>query len=118
MQGGASSVLCIEFSDSRYPAQLREITDPPMQLYVRGNPDVLSGPIISIVGSRKSSVYGHKVVCEFVPRLLPAAAICSGLALGIDSAAHAATLENKGITIAVLGSGVDDENIYPKSHLR
>jgi DNA processing protein len=119
MQGGASHILRIAIEDAAYPPQLREISDPPAQLYVRGNTDALtSRPIISIVGSRASTAYGHRVVCEFVPALVHAAAICSGLALGIDAAAHAATLECGGITVAVLGSGVDDESIYPKSHIR
>ncbi|MDF1780749.1 MAG: DNA-processing protein DprA [Alcanivoracaceae bacterium] len=107
----------ISILDARYPALLKNISDPPGVLYVRGNVDALSMPQIAIVGSRSASTDGLDNAFRFA-RLLASAgfAVTSGLALGIDSQAHKGALaqpnNNVGITVAVLGHGPD--TLYPK----
>jgi DNA processing protein len=103
----------IAFPDDRYPRQLRGLADAPLALYVAGDPDVLNDPQLSIVGSRNPSAAGRQTAFEFA-KSLAACGICitSGLAEGIDSAAHHGALEAGGATIAVLGSGSDV--IYPR----
>ncbi len=101
----------IPFTSARYPRLLREIPDPPLILYVFGKrPRV---PIdfsrtIAVVGSRKTSAYGKRVTADIVKELvLAGCTIVSGMAYGIDEIAHCAALESGGLTIAVLGCGVD-----------
>lgn len=102
---------------SEFPALLREIPDAPHSLYIRG---VLPPPghtLLSVVGSRRMSSYG-KDACEHLIRGLSGypISIVSGLALGIDGVAHHAAL-NAGLhTVAVLGSGLEDQVLYPASH--
>jgi DNA processing protein len=98
-----------------FPPLLREIHDPPDQLYVRGDPRALLRPQLAIVGSRRASLTALKLT-ELLARQLARAgfSICSGLALGIDGAAHRGALEAGGITVAVTGTGVD--RIYPPQH--
>ena len=100
-----------------YPPQLRDIPTPPKQLFWLGAPpeELLKRPLVSIVGSRKVSPYG-KVVTEQLAGDLArqGVVIVSGLALGVDSIAHAATLKVNGLTIAILPCGLD--RIYPSSH--
>jgi DNA processing protein len=93
--------------EDRYPALLKSIEDPPPVLYVKGELGEPTAPGIAIVGSRRPSTYG-KVMAEQLARELAAAGITivSGLARGIDSAAHAGALANGGRTIAVLGCGL------------
>lgn len=93
--------------DPRYPSLLRDIPDPPPWLFVRGDPACLSGPSVAIVGSRRASHAGLRAATE-IARLLAAAGytVCSGLALGIDAAAHRGALHS-GCTAAVLASGID-----------
>lgn len=101
--------------DDDYPPLLREIYDPPMLLWIKGNRKVLRNDSIAIVGTRKAGKYGRKMAREFAAGLAAAGiTVVSGLALGIDGAAHKSTVEAGGCTIAVLGSGID--NIYPNSH--
>lgn len=108
-------IVEIKKSDSKFPACLKEISDCPKQLYCLGNLDVLGSRMIAFVGSRKLSSYGKFVTKKFVkPFVQNGFVIVSGLALGIDSEAHAATLENGGKTIAVLGTGINE--IYPRSN--
>lgn len=105
----------LSIDDRLYPPLLREIPDPPLVLFVRGDPLWLHRPAVAVVGSRKASDYGRRVVEELVPALCHAGlAITSGLALGIDAAAHRAALAAGGCTIGVLASGVD--LITPPSH--
>lgn len=99
-----------------YPARLGSIPDPPLLLYYRGNLEVLNRPAIAIVGARRASDFG----LQFAQRLASdlagrGALIVSGLALGIDSAAHRGALARSAATIAVLGSGLD--RIQPVSNL-
>ncbi len=103
----------IDVFDERYPRQLRHTSGAPVALYVSGDPDVLNEPQLSIVGSRNPTPNGRATAFEFA-KTLAACGLCitSGLAEGIDSAAHRGAIEGGGQTIAVLGSGVDV--IYPR----
>jgi DNA processing protein len=106
------TVLTIE--DEDYPPYLREIFDPPYVLYGVGDLDVLRKPAVSIVGARKPSPYGRAVAEKLASELASCGlVIVSGLARGIDSAAHWGALKG-GRTVAVLGSGLD--NIYPREN--
>ena len=112
-------IRIIGYTDTDFPALLREIPDAPILLYVRGPFDCrMNRPMITIVGTRRPSTYGRQVVQDFSRHLSRAGfVIVSGLAFGIDSLAHQATLDNDGTTLAVIGSGVDDVSISPQSHL-
>lgn len=113
-----SGIRLIDLPDPDYPELLKEIDNPPYLLYVRGTFPAKNIPAIAIVGSRKFSRYGEQAASAFARDLSRAGfTIVSGLALGIDAIAHRGALEAKGPTIAVLGSGVDDESIYPRAHL-
>lgn len=111
----ASEVVTIY--DEAYPALLREIVDPPLVLHYRGDVSLLQKPGIAIVGSRRASPYGVNVA-EHLARQLASTGltITSGLARGVDSAAHHAALAAHAPTIGVLGTGIDV--IYPRSHAR
>lgn len=96
-------------SDKEYPKLLREIPNPPIVLYVKGNLDLLSqGNKIAIVGTRHITGYGRQIAEMFAGDLASAGlVIVSGMALGVDGVAHKSTIDNGGKTIAVLGNGVD-----------
>jgi DNA processing protein len=111
----ASEIRTIRIEDIDYPAQLREIADPPTQLYVRGNLNLI-GEIVAVVGSRKPTPYGVQVVTQLVEAIANQCVVVSGLAYGIDSLVHQAVVGHKGVTVAVLGSGIDDESIYPPTN--
>ncbi len=102
-------------ADDSYPARLREIYDPPAVLWVRGNVELLSKPGIAVVGTRHPSPYGTGMA-EMLSRDLAArgVVILSGMARGVDTAAHKGALEVKGKTVAVWGTGIDV--IYPKEN--
>ncbi len=107
----------ITLDDSRYPSLLKELNDPPILLYVNGDPDLLSMPQLAVVGSRSATPGGLEIAREFSHILSEAGlVITSGMALGIDAAAHQGALESTGKTIAVLGTGPD--RIYPAKHLK
>jgi DNA processing protein len=98
-----------------YPQRLRDTADPPLALFVRGDPEVLSLPQIAIVGSRNPTHAGSDTATRFGDYLSSRGlAVTSGLALGIDGAAHRGALRAGGLTLAVLGAGL--ANIYPASH--
>lgn len=101
------------WDDVNYPALLAEIPDPPPLLFVAGNPAILERPQLAMVGSRRASQPGLDTAEAFA-RCLAAAGfvITSGLALGIDAAAHRGALAVNGLTIGVLGTGL--ENFYPQ----
>jgi len=102
----------ITYNDCHYPETLRNIPDPPILLYLVGDPDCLSLPQIAVVGSRKPSSYGKENAKFFSTELSNNGyCITSGLAYGIDAIAHTSTLQNKGKTIAVMGTGIN--MIYP-----
>jgi len=105
----------LPITDPQYPLLLREISDPPVMLFVKGATAALELPAVAIVGSRNPSPSGLATAASFAQELCAHRfAVVSGLALGIDGAAHRATLENDGITIAVAATGLD--RVYPKSH--
>jgi DNA processing protein len=102
--------------DGAYPQLLREIADPPITLYVRGRwAECLEAPCLGVVGSRRCSTYGQNVASMLSRDLASrGVTIVSGLARGIDAAAHRGALEAGGRTVAVLGTGLDE--IYPRDH--
>lgn len=105
----------IPYADQRYPALLRETSAPPIVLYVEGELTAADKTAIAIVGSRNSSPYGRDVTRMLATELAAAGVtIVSGLARGIDGAAHDAALNAGGRTIAVLAGGLDW--IYPSEH--
>ena len=104
--------------DGSYPFLLREIADPPITLYVKGAwQECFDAPCVAVVGSRRASTYGENA-SEMLSRDLAANGVCivSGLARGIDSAAHRGAIKAKGRTVAVLGTGINQ--IYPKENAR
>src|SRR6185369_3508472 len=104
-------------SDPAYPPLLREIPQPPLGIYYRGNLAACRMPAIAIVGTRKATIAGKFLAREFAAALTRAGcAVASGLAFGIDAEAHAGTLEARGATIAVLANGLGEA--YPASHDR
>jgi len=107
----------VTYLDPRYPPQLRDIPAPPTLLYVRGDPDLLAYPAISMVGSRRSLAPSRSVSAELAAALANAAVtVVSGLAQGIDAAAHEGALSVGGATIAVTGTGLD--RVYPARHAK
>jgi DNA processing protein len=107
----------VAFTDPRYPASLRGLEHGPIVLYVAGDAQVLNDPQLAIVGSRNPTAAGRDTAFEFAESLAACGlAITSGLAEGIDSAAHRGALAAPGITLAVLGNGID--RIYPRSNQR
>jgi DNA processing protein len=105
----------ITLADQAYPKTLLEIPDPPPLLYAKGNLRLLDSGCIAIVGSRNASPQGEKNAEEFAAALSDSGfCIVSGLALGIDGAAHRGALKGKGSTIAVVGTGLDI--VYPARH--
>jgi len=105
----------VTFADEAYPERLREIFDPPVLLWIRGNPQLLAQPSIAVVGTRHPTPYGNGMA-EMLSRDLAAHGliILSGMARGIDTAAHRGAIAAKRPTIAVWGTGVDV--IYPKEN--
>ena len=100
--------------DPRYPPLLAQVSAPPLLLFVRGDPDVLREPMLAVVGSRNPTRAGLDTTREFARHLSACGlTIASGLAVGIDGAAHEGALEN-GCTVAVLGTGPD--RVYPAVH--
>jgi DNA processing protein len=105
----------ITFQDEIYPKLLREIYDPPILLWVKGDAKVLDTDGVAVVGTRRSTDYGLKKAGDFSKALVQQGlTVVSGLAYGVDASAHKATLAAGGKTVAVLGSGID--NIYPGKH--
>ncbi|PYX19547.1 MAG: DNA-protecting protein DprA, partial [Acidobacteria bacterium] len=113
----AAGVVIISLDDPAYPARLKEIYDPPLVLYVRGNVQVLSQPGIAVVGTRHPTPYGsgmaERLAIDLAARGL---IIISGMARGVDSSAHRGAIAAKGKTVAVFGTGVDVP--YPKENTR
>ncbi len=126
VRDGASAALAwlerpaqhlLMWDQSDYPALLSEIADAPPLLFVAGDPTILEKPQLAMVGSRRASRPGMDTAAAFSRSLAGAGfVITSGLALGIDGAAHQAALDVGGQTIGVLGTGL--ENFYPQRHRR
>lgn len=113
-----SDIRLIKSSHKLFPSLLKEIKQAPAHLYVRGNAEILSSPyLLAVVGSRKAGSYGAQCVSRLLTQPIRAGIIVvSGLAYGVDSLSHQASVNEKKPTIAVLGSGVDDKSIYPHAH--
>lgn len=105
----------VRLNDAVYPSLLKEIPDPPSMLFVQGDVSVLSQWQLAVVGSRNPSPSGRDNAFEF-SRFLASGGITitSGLAMGIDAAAHQGALAGKGKTVAVIGTGLD--RVYPAKH--
>lgn len=109
-------IVCVE--DTAYPPLLKQIYDAPPALFFRGalTQNTFSRAL-AVVGTRKITPYGHQIINQVVPTLVRAGiTIASGLALGSDGLAHTTALSAGGITVAFLGSGLDDAHLYPSSH--
>lgn len=105
----------LAFGDDDYPELLLQLNDPPRQLYIRGNRDALHLPSLAIVGSRNPTAGGERNAFEFARHLAGCGfCIVSGLAQGIDAAAHRGALAADAPTVAFLGHGID--SIYPASN--
>ncbi len=111
------NIHIISLADKTYPKLLKEISNPPYLIYLRGNLNLNELPTVAMVGARKYSPYGAQVAMAFSRDLAKSGlSIVSGLALGIDAITHRSTLDVNGKTIAVLGSSIDNKNIYPRTN--
>ena len=111
----AAGAVAVTLGDPRYPQALREIFDPPIVLFARGRVELLSALSLAVVGTRRATPYGIAVAERLSSDLAHAGlAISSGMARGIDTAAHKGALQAGGDTIAVLGCGVDV--VYPSEN--
>ncbi|GAA6205523.1 DNA-processing protein DprA [Thalassotalea sp. SU-HH00458] len=105
----------IPFDHADYPQKLKEIYDPPLVLFVKGDSKVLNHPQLAIVGSRNVSVHGRETAYQFAHELSEQEiVVTSGLALGVDAHAHKGAVDNKSATIAVIATGID--LCYPARH--
>ncbi len=116
MRLSKGDISLITYWDEEYPEELRNIPDPPVFIFAKGNVEFLSFDLFAVVGTRKMTNYGKQVTEMFSTDLSKHFVIVSGMAYGVDSIAHIAALKNLRPTIAVLGCGVD--YIYPKSNER
>ena len=119
IQEASAKAACqiVPYSSGDYPPQLKQVADPPLVLYVRGDVKVLSQWAVAIVGTRRPTAYGSQVAERMAGDLAQRQlVIVSGLARGVDSAAHRGALGVAGKTVAVLGSGIDV--IYPRENKR
>lgn len=111
----AAGARLLSLDDPNYPTLLRMLPDAPMLLYVRGTLTAADERALSIVGTRKATVYGRDAAYQFAKQLAAQdVTIVSGMAHGIDAAAHRGALDAGGRTIAVFGCGIDQ--IYPRDH--
>ena len=114
-QAAKQHVRLVTDLDADYPPQLREIASPPLVLYVVGDVSALSKPGVALVGTRKATAYGRETAKTFAAGLARAGwAVFSGLALGVDAAAHEGALAGGGVTAGVLGGALD--MFYPESN--
>lgn len=109
-------IACLRPGDAGWPPDLEHASPPPERLFVRGR--LPSNLGIGIVGTRRMSSYGRACAELLTPEIvrlgLP---VISGLALGVDGVAHEAALAANGLTVAVIGSGIDDRSLYPRAHV-
>jgi DNA processing protein len=116
-KAAAAGATILTLDDPEYPEHLAEIYDPPIVLYVRGDADVLSQPSIAVVGTRHPTPYGsgmaERLSIDIAARGL---VIVSGMARGVDTAAHRGCIGGKGKTVAVFGTGVDV--MYPRENAK
>ncbi len=105
----------VAFDDEQYPKQLKQIYDPPLVIFAKGNIELLNVKQMAIVGSRAASIYGRETAFDIAQQLAQhGVVITSGLALGIDAAAHKGALSTLTGTIAVVATGLD--KVYPSRH--
>jgi DNA processing protein len=120
-QHSTYGISILTLVDDLYPKNLLEMDDCPLVLYYQGDISLLHyyDTCLTVVGSRNNSKYSEMVMGQILPDCINhGLIIVSGLAEGVDGLAHAMALEEGGKTIAVIGSGLDDENFYPKSNLQ
>ncbi len=110
-----NAIKYITIYDDIYPDKLKNIYDPPVVLFYKGNINMINNKNIAIVGARKASQYGIKTAYNISKELSDKYTITSGLALGIDSASHKGSVNSINSTIAVIGSGLD--YMYPKENV-
>ena len=116
-RAAAAGVTLLSMEDALYPRRLKEIYDPPLILYVRGDAEILSRPGIAMVGTRHPTPYGSGMAERLATDLAAQGlVIISGMARGVDTASHRGAIAAKGKTVAVFGTGVDV--IYPKENSR
>lgn len=114
-RAAGSGIEIITREQEAYPEFLRNIDDQPILLYVKGNASLLQSACIGVVGARAASVYGQRIAADLAKRLCQRGlTVVSGLALGIDTAAHKGALQASGATLAVLGCGLDV--VYPRQN--
>ncbi|WP_438838484.1 DNA-processing protein DprA [Streptococcus pluranimalium] len=106
----------ISILDDDYPLELKEIYNPPVLLFYKGNIDLLEKPKLAVVGARKCSEIGTKSIQKIITELENRFVIVSGLARGIDTSAHLSALKNGGASIGIIGTGLDV--YYPKENQR
>ena len=115
VRAASAGAQVIDLDHALYPPLLKQIYDPPLVLYCRGDAEVLARPAISVVGTRHPTPYGigmaERLACDLAAHGL---VISSGLARGVDACAHRGALHGRGKTVAVLGTGVD--YIYPREN--
>jgi len=105
----------ISFEHPDYPLRLKQIYDPPLVLFIKGDSRVLNQPQVAIVGSRNASVHGREAAYSYAQQLSEQGIIVnSGLALGVDAHAHKGVVEQKNATVAVIATGID--LCYPARH--
>lgn len=111
-------IASIDINSQYYPPLLREISDPPLRLYARGELGLLTKEkLLAVVGSRRANQYGQYCMMEFLPAVVRAGvSLVSGLAFGVDALSHEICISQHAPTIAVLGGGVDDPTIAPRSN--
>jgi DNA processing protein len=116
-RAAATNASIVSIDDPSYPPRLKEIYDPPLVLYVRGNAEVLTQPGIAMVGTRHPTPYGSGMAERLAYDLAAQGlVIISGMARGVDTSSHRGAISAKGRTVAVFGTGVDV--IYPKENSR
>ena len=114
-RGSRSGIEAVPLGSPEYPALLACTPDPPPVLWLRGSRAVWSGPVVAVVGSRAATPYALQVAARLGAELAArGVVVASGLARGVDSAAHRGCLSAGGRTVAILGSGVD--RVYPSEH--
>lgn len=114
-RAGKKGVKLVTWVDAGYPALLKQIADPPLVLYVAGSVEALDLPSVAVIGTRHPTVYGRECARRFGFQLAGAGyTVVSGLALGIDTEAHAGAVQAKGRTVAVLGGALDC--LFPKEN--
>jgi DNA processing protein len=110
-----AEIQCWRRDSAEYPRELLDLQQPPSELYAMGSGEALASPRVAIVGTRDSTAYGERIARTLTRSLVRAGVtVISGMARGIDGAAHRTALEEGGNTVAVLGTGIDVP--YPVGH--